>query len=236
MTIALTAATPEPSTPRRLAASLLATQFVAMWGAFFILASAINWPASLREPAGVILPLIGEQAAPVFAGYLAYFLHAFLLIPLAVVLHHTLRLSPVVGGIAIAFGVLAGFAKMLGIIRWLVLMPGLAEVWTDPGTTEATRTALAALFDAFNAYAGGVGELMGVGLFAGVWTVLLSLALLRMDPLARRLGQAGLIAAALLFATLPSVVGLSSPLLLTLSGIFWQLWTLGLAIWHLRCA
>ncbi len=236
MTIALTAATSETPAPRRLAAGLLIAQFAAMWGAFFILAAAINWPASLDEPAGVILPRIADQSSPVLAGYLAYFLHALLLIPLVVVLHHTLRLSPVAGGIAVAFGVLAGFAKMLGIIRWLVLMPGLAEVWSDPGTTEATRTALAALFDAFNAYAGGVGELMGVGLFAGVWTLLLSLALLRMDPMARRLGYAGLAAATLLFATLPSVVGLSSPLLLTLSGIFWQLWTLGLAFWHLHRA
>lgn len=234
MTFALTAATPEPPAPRRLAAGLLAAQFVGMWGAFFILAWAINWPASLDEPAGVILPLIADQSGPVLAGYLAYFIHALLLIPLAVVLHHTLRLSPVVGGVAVAFGVLAGFAKMLGIIRWLVLMPGLAGAWTDPATTEATRSALAVVFDAFNAYAGGVGELMGVGLFAGVWTGLLSLALLRLDPLARRLGFAGLGAAALLFATLPAVVGLSSPLLLTLSGIFWQLWTLGLAFWHLR--
>jgi hypothetical protein len=234
MTLALTAATPETPAPRRLAAGLLTAQFVAMWGAFFILASAINWPASLDEPAGVILPLIAERSGPVFAGYLAYLLHALLLIPLAVVLHHTLRLSPVAGAIAMAFGVLAGFAKMLGIIRWLVLMPGLAGAWIDPTTTDASRVALTALFDAFNAYAGGVGELMGVGLFAGVWTLLLSLALLRMDPLARGLGYAGLAAAALLFATLPSVAGLSSPLLLTLSGVFWQLWTLGLALWHLR--
>lgn len=235
MTMSLTATTQTPAL-RRLAAGLLTAQFVGMWGAFFILAAAINWPASLDEPAGVILPLILQQSGPVFAGYLAYFLHALLLVPLAVVLHQTLRLSPVAGGIAVAFGVLAGFAKMLGIIRWLVLMPGLAMTWTDPATTETTRAALAALFDAFNAYSGGVGELMGVGLFAGVWTVLLSLALLRLDPLARSLGYAGLAAAVLLFATLPSVVGLSSPLLLTLSGIFWQVWTLGLAIWHLRRA
>jgi len=65
--------------------------------------------------------------------------------------HHTLRLSPVAGGIAVAIGVLAGLAKMPGINRWLVLMPGRAGVWTDPGTTEATRNALAALFVAFNA-------------------------------------------------------------------------------------
>jgi hypothetical protein len=236
MTMSLTATGPTMTAPapRRLATGLLAAQFAGMWGAFFILSAAINWPASLDEQAGVMLPLIREQAGPVFSGYLLYLLHAVLLIPLAVLLRHTLRMSPVMGGIAIALGVLAGFAKTLGIIRWLVLMPGLALAWADPATGEAGRQSIAAIYDAFNAYAGGVGELMGVGLFAGLWTVLLSVALVRLGGGARILGLAGFAAAGLLFATLPSVVNLTPPLLLTLSGVAWQLWTLALAVWHLR--
>jgi hypothetical protein len=236
MTLSLTApATPDtPAPARRLAAGLLAAQFACMWGAFFILAPSIDWPASLDLPPEVILPLIRDQAGPVFAGYLSYLIHALLLIPLAILLRHTLRMSPVMGGIAMALGVLAGFAKTLGIIRWLVLMPGLALAWTDPATGDAGRTAIGAVYEAFNAYAGGVGELLGVGLFAGLWTVLLSVALIRLGGAARLLGYAGFAAAALLFTTLPSVADLTPPALLTLSGIAWQFWTLALAIWHLR--
>ena len=130
------------------------------------------------------------------------------------------------------FGVLAGFAKALGITRWLFLMPGLADAWVDPAATEAERAAISVVYEAFNAYAGGVGELLGVGLFAGSWTVLLSLALVRQG--APLLGWAGMGSAALLFSTLLSVVGISSPLMLTLSGILWQIWTLVLAIWLYR--
>ncbi|WP_413716965.1 hypothetical protein [Silicimonas sp. MF1-12-2] len=36
---------------RRLAAALLLGQFVFMWGAFFVLAPSIQWPASLGLPA-----------------------------------------------------------------------------------------------------------------------------------------------------------------------------------------
>jgi hypothetical protein len=218
--------------PNRLAAGLLLAQFAGMWGAFFILSSAIDWPASLGEPPSVILPLILAQAGPVFAGYLSYLVHALLLIPLAVVLRHTLRMTPVMGGIAIALGCLAGFAKALGILRWLVLMPGLAVAYTDPGATDATRATIAAIHAAFNDYAGGVGEVLGVGLFAGLWTLLVSVALVRLG--ARLLGVAGIVAAGLLLATLPAIAGIESPLLLTLSGILWQLWTAALAIWHLR--
>jgi len=64
------------------AVSLLILQFVAMWGAFFILAPAINWPASLGEPPAIILPLILDQSGAVFAGYLSYLIHALALVPL----------------------------------------------------------------------------------------------------------------------------------------------------------
>lgn len=223
--------TPYPSGTRSSApgpASLLLLQFITMWGAFFILAPTINWPASLDEPPAVILPLILDQSTAVFAGYLSYLIHALALIPLAVLLRDALRLDGAMGRAVVALGVLAGFAKALGITRWLFLMPGLATAYTDPGATPATQDAIAVVYEAFNAYAGGVGELMGVGLFAGIWTIVISVAVLRRGWTV--IGYAGFGAAALLLSTLLSVVGIESPLMLTLSGILWQFWTLALAI------
>lgn len=226
--------TDSSSSARRFAALLFLLQFVCMWTAFFILMPAINWPASLDEPPLVVLPLILEQAGPVFVGYSSYLLHALLLIPLAVVLRSTLKMTPMAGAVAMTLGILAGLAKALGIVRWLFLMPGLAAAYVDPATTETARSTIEVVYHAFNAYAGGVGELLGVGLFAGVWTILLSVALLRLGRGARLIGYAGFVAAAGLLSTLPSVVGIESPILLTLSGIVWQVWTAAVAIWHLR--
>lgn len=220
--------------PYRTTGILLLSQFILMWAAFFILMPAINWPASLGEPPAVILPLIVEQAVPVFTGYTSYLLHALLLIPLAVTLRTTLKMSPILGTTAVALGVLAGFAKALGITRWLFLMPGLALTYTNPDASVATRDSIAVVYEAFNAYAGGLGELLGVGLFAGAWTVLISIALTRLGGGARIIGLTGFVAAAGLFSTLPSVVGIDSPILLTLSGIIWQFWTAALAFWHFR--
>lgn len=73
-----------------------------------------------------------------------------------------------------------------------------------------------------------MGELLGVGLFAGVWTIVISVAVLRMGW--TWIGYAGFGAAALLLSTLLSVIGIESPLMLTLSGVLWQFWTLALAI------
>lgn len=214
------------------AVGLLLLQFATMWGAFFILAPTINWPASLGEPPAIIFPLILDQSGAVFAGYLSYLIHAVLLIPLAILLRDALRLDGAMGQAVITLGVLAGFAKALGITRWLFLMPGLATTYTDPSTTPATQEAIAVVYEAFNAYAGGVGELMGVGLFAGIWTIVISVAVLRRGW--KLVGYAGFGAAALLLSTLLSVVGIESPLMLTLSGVLWQFWTalLAITIWR----
>ena len=209
-------------------AALLLLQFATMWAAFFILAPSINWPASLDEPPSVILPLILDQSVAVFAGYLSYLIHALALIPLAILLRDALGLHGAMGRMVVALGVLAGFAKAFGIVRWLFLMPGLASAYTDPSATPETQAAIEVVYAAFNAYAGGVGELLGVGFFAGVWTIVISVAALRRGW--TWIGYAGFGAAALLLSTLLSVVGIESPLMLTLSGILWQFWTLALAI------
>ncbi|WP_340426268.1 hypothetical protein [Yoonia sp. GPGPB17] len=143
-------------------------------------------------------------------------------------LRDALGLYGAMGRMVVALGVLAGFAKAFGIVRWLFLMPGLAAAYTDPSATPETQAAIEVVYGAFNAYAGGVGELLGVGFFAGVWTIVISVAALRRGW--TWIGYAGFGAAALLLSTLLSVVGIESPLMLTLSGILWQFWTLALAI------
>ena len=114
-----------------------------------------------------------------FAGYLSYLIHALLLIPIAALLPAAMGMTETGGRNAMLFGGLAGFAKTLGIMRWIFLMPGLAAAYAAPGATEAAQSAIAVVYEAFNAYAGGVGEIPGVSLFAGVWTLILSAALLR---------------------------------------------------------
>ena len=73
MTTATPTAMIAPARRKRIPGTslLLLLQFATMWGAFFILAPTINWPASLGEPPAVIFPLILDQSVAVFAGYLS---------------------------------------------------------------------------------------------------------------------------------------------------------------------
>lgn len=98
---------------RRTAAVLLFAQFAAMWGAFFVLAPSINWPASLDLAPAEIFPLIRSNATAVMIGYTSYLVHALLLIPIAALMPLALGMQQTTGSTSVLFGGLAGFAKHL---------------------------------------------------------------------------------------------------------------------------
>ena len=145
-----------------------------------VLGQAIGWPGSLRLPAAEILPLIQAHPGAVQLGYTAYLLVSLALVPLAFALRGWMAAKGQGGwqADALAFlGAAAGILKMLGIVRWLSAMPILAA---QHATADAAgRAMLEAAFTALNAYAGAVGELLGVQLASGLWLAGIGLALLR---------------------------------------------------------
>jgi hypothetical protein len=223
---------PAPLGARRAAGLLLLVQFVLMWSAFSILATSINWPQSLGDPAAVALPRLLDNAGAVALGYGAYLLSALAMIPLAVMLRDTLGMTGTLGRLAVAFGTIAGLAKALGIIRWHVLMPGLAEQYV--AGDAATRASVAVVYEAFNAYAGGIGEVLGVALFSGLWTLTLAVALHRAG--ARITAWAAVASAVLLLVTIADRFGIDLGPVLTVSGIGWQFVLAAIGIHHLRTA
>lgn len=221
----------------RTTSVLLIAQFVLMLAAVVVLGGAINWPASLDEPAATMLPLLITQSGPVALGYTSYFISALLLAPIALLLYQIGRgeRGRTTLLVATGFGIVASFAKLLGIIRWLVLMPALATAFVDQGATPATKEALTVIYGAFNNYAGGVGETLGVTLFSGLWTALVSLVALRGTRiLPRWLGVFGLLAAALLLVGVAGVYGVNLGPILLIQGVVWQFWMLAVAIVLLR--
>ncbi len=226
------ASSPASPAERRLTAALLLLQFSLMWTAVLVLGAAIDWPASLGDPAAVALPRLAGHRVAVAVGYTCYLASALLLVPVSALLARTLRAGRVAGALVVALGTLAAFAKALGIARWLLVMPGLADAYV--GGDRAVRATVAVVYGAFNAYLGGVGEGLGVSLLGGLWTATVAILLRRRaGRMERALGAAGLGAAALLLALLPGTVGADMGVLLVASGVAWQVWLAGLGVWHL---
>lgn len=217
----------------RLTAVLLVMEVILQLVPVIVLGSAIGWPASLDEPASVNLPLILERQGAVILGYGSYLLYSILILPLAFLLYFVLKergaSSPLLA-IAVGFGVISALARSLGIVRWLFMMPVLADIYLDPQTSDATRQTVSVVYDVFNAYAGGVGEILGVGLFAAALFGLVSLAMIRSASFPSPIGYAGLAVAALLATGILEVFGLDIGPFVPVSVTALQLWMLALAV------
>lgn len=213
---------------------LLIVQLLVFLSAPIGLGIAIGWPASLDEPASVVLPLIRDNRTVVNIGYFGYFISSLLLIPIALLLRGLLQTSAKNDRlllVAAGIGALAGAFKMIGILRWFTVMPFLADSYVNSSTTAGTREALTVAYDAFNKYGGGIGETLGVTLFGGLWTVLVATVILGGSRLPKWLGIFGLIAGVGLLVGLVEIFGLALPgIFLTLNGVVWQLWMLTLGI------
>lgn len=211
---------------------LLLIEFLLIFAPLAILGAAINWPASLDEPASVNLPLILEQAGAVKLGYFLYLLYSVLIIPVA------FAISRIIGNaqgnntllqIATGFAIGSAVLRVLGIIRWLIPMPILARIYTDPATAPATREAVAVMYDMLNAYAGSIGEVLGVGFFAALWVGITAFVILRDGTLPRWIGGYGLICALALTAGLLEIIDVDAGALLSVNVTMLHFWWLSIA-------
>ncbi|MEZ4590296.1 MAG: DUF4386 family protein [Chloroflexota bacterium] len=219
-------------TIRRQAAVLLIIEFLLIFAPLLILGAAINWPASLDEPASVNLPLILAQNGSVLTGYGIYLVYSLLFWPVAYLTGRALvgnDLENSLFRIATGFAALSTLARTLGIVRWLFAMPVLARLYTDPSATPALQQTISVVYDMLNAYAGGVGELLGVGLFAALWLVLVSILIIRQAAWPNWLGAFGFVAAASLSITLLDVVGYDMGLMAIISVTLLHFWMLATA-------
>lgn len=202
-----------------------------------ILGSSINWPQSLGNPPEVMLPLIQQQAVAVRLGYLAYLAYSILFWVVALLVVRVLSKGQTESAwlrVATGFGLASMVARCLGIIRWLVAMPALAVFYVEPTTSNTAREAIAVIYRTLNDYAGSVGEVLGVSLFAAVWLAIASLHILQTGALPQWLGFFGLVSATLLSVQLAELFGVDLGAFISVSVTVLQLWFLAMGITILR--
>lgn len=202
-----------------------------------VLGSAINWPQSLGDPADKMLPLLVQNSSAVRFGYLVYLVYSILFGVVALLLVGVLgheKPNSVWLRIATGFGIASMITRCLGIIRWLVAMPALALLYVDPSTSTSTRESIAVVYRFLNDYAGSVGEVLGVSLFAGLWLVIVSLKIFQTRVFPNWLGFLGLVSAALLFVQLVELFGIDLGAFISVSVSILHLWFLAIGIALLR--
>jgi hypothetical protein len=161
---------------------------------FFLLGRRFDYPNILRQPTGEILHRFQAGGTALKLTWHGFFLTAVAFVPLVILVGQVLAEEDLaVVPLATTFGVLAAAVQFLGLIRWPYLVPYLARTYLDPSSSEATRDAVAVVFQAFHRTLGvAVGEHLGY-LFTGLWTLLVGVAMIQGDVFPSWLGWPGIV-------------------------------------------
>ncbi len=215
-----------------LAALVLLTALLA-FAPVGILGPAIGWPASLRNPAATQLAAIAAKADAVALGYGVYALYSLAILPVAVIV--AWRVCDFRGPLAatvIGVAALSALARLIGILRWLTVMPELAKSHAaGDATVQATTVQI---FSAINAYGGGIGELLGVALLGGLWLLLAMIGAIRNGSLPLWLSVFGLVSALLQLALVLPAVGIATPVPVAIAVTSFALWLIAFAVVFVR--
>jgi hypothetical protein len=199
---------------------------------FFLLQKRFEYPDILRKPTDYILQRFRAGGSRLVALWYAFMFTAILFLPVAILAPQVLAPSDAVFvALATTCGVLSGFSQVLGLIRWPFVVPHLAQAYADPNASQATRDALAVVFQAFHRYAGvAIGEHLGY-FFTSLWTVLMATALIQSAQFPAWLGWVGLIPAIGIFVGLLEEAGFKAAAAVNaISYILWSIWLIALGI------
>ena len=197
-----------------------------------ILGPAIGWPASLRLPAAQQLAAVAGAPAAVALGYSIYLIYSVLVLPVMVLL--TWRVCGSLGRplavMVVSFAALSVLARSVGILRWLTVMPAMAQ---QHAAADATGKALLeAIFTALTTYGGGIGELLGVSFFMALSLGLAMVAAWTSRTLPRWLAALGMLSALALMALFMPVVGIAIQMPIAVAATLLAVWMLvaGIAV------
>lgn len=176
--------------------------FLIFWGVylnipFSILSAIFDYPDILRQPTAHVLTAFKAGGVTLLATWYSFALAALLFLFVVLLFHQVLRRESEVL-LATTFGVLAAVLQLLGLIRWVFVVPGLAEIYTDPSSSQATKDAVVVVFQAFHQYAGvALGEHLGQMLTA-LWTLFVSAAMFKSTIFKAWQGYVGVVIAFLM--------------------------------------
>jgi hypothetical protein len=199
---------------------------------FFLLQRAFEYPDILRKPTDYVLRRFTEGGAPLRRLWYAFAFSAVLFTPVPVLVGQLFQPKvPWYLVVGTTIGVLAGAVQFLGLIRWPFLVPSLADIYTDPESSQATRDSAAVVFQAFHRYAGvAIGEHLGY-IFTSAWTILLCISIIATDLVNPLFGWLGIVPGiGLLIGVFEEAGFKPAGAINAISYILWSVWLIAFGI------
>jgi Domain of unknown function (DUF4386) len=224
---------------RRVTGWLLVVGAVAFAVAATVLSSTFDWPDILREPPEVVLPaFVDGGTSLVWTWFAVAWTYAILLVPILLLPTALGRSEDPVLRAATFVGAASVLLALIGFLRWVFVVPTLADTYVSGDPT--TKAAVAAAWRAQHQFGGALlGEHLGQLLAIG-WSITVSVLVLRTGMLARWVGWAGLIASGLYLFNQGDILATAVPdfpvwdLGGLLGSTLWGVWVIALGVAVLR--
>jgi hypothetical protein len=224
---------------RRVTGWLLVIGAVAFAVAATVLSSTFDWPDILREPPDVVLPaFVDGGTSLVWTWFATAWTYAILLVPILLLPAALGRRDDPVLRAATFVGAASVLLALIGFLRWVFVVPALADSYTAGDPTA--KAAVAAAWMAQHQFGGALlGEHLGQ-LLAIAWSITISVLVLRSGMLWRWIGWAGLVASLLYLFNQGDILATAVPgfPVFDLAGFIgsslWALWVIALGVAVLR--
>ncbi len=216
----------------QIAGALMITGALLANVGFLVLGSRFDYPDVLGRPAPEVLAMFHDDAAVIAALFALLALASAVMIPIA-----WLSRSTHPGGrtrqVMVVAGIAAGVVQVIGLLRWPLFVPGLADTVADPATTAAARADAVDTFQTLHDLLGGViGESFGYALTA-VWTLAMVRGLQHRPG--RWFAPLGTVSAVLIATGLLEKAGVEIAGLTNFVGyLAWSGWMIALGIFLIR--
>lgn len=151
---------------------------------YTILTSIFEYPEILRKDTGVVLTRFHDGGTKLIFTWLSFAITGLPLIPAYIGIGQALEHRSSLVRTATVIGVVGLVLQMIGLLRWVFVVPVLAETYVGSADIAARAAAVVA-FETIHQFAGVIlGEHLGQ-LFTIIWTVLISIAFARLKVLPR---------------------------------------------------
>lgn len=158
---------------------------------YIILTLIFDYPDILRQDAGTLLTRFHEGGAGLTGTWFAFAIMGLPLVPAYILLGQQLENRSAWARTATTIGIAGLIVQMIGLLRWTFVVPMLADNYVH-ATDAAAKAAAVSSFRTLHQFAGVLmGEHLGQ-LFTILWTVMISVILVRIKWFPKWMGWLGI--------------------------------------------
>ncbi len=145
-----------------------------------LLGQLVGVPEIQAQGVDALLTRYHEGGVGLIITWVIYFIPGLLFVVAIVMFHRVIAPENIpYMAVATTIGATSWILQFFGLVRWVFVYPFMADLWTDPSTTQTKKEAVEVAFQLINQYGGfALGQFVGISMTA-LWLLLIGFAFLK---------------------------------------------------------